>query len=125
MSKVAGQAGPRLRVLGSEGAFVAYGLDPQENALRAGELPGSSGWGRHPDARHAELCRGDNVTPIGLVPGDYGAFYRGVERAARSRTAPPVAVEEAAYVLDVLAAAATSARSGAVVPAPTGRGAGD
>jgi predicted dehydrogenase len=125
MSKVAAHLGPRLRVLGSEGAFVAHGLDPQESALRAGEIPGSSGWGRHLDGRRAEVCRGSDVTDIDLVPGDYGAFYRGVEHAVRARTAPPVAVEEAAYVLDVIAAATTSARSGAVVPTPTGRGAGD
>ena len=50
-----------------------------------------------------------------LVPGDYGAFYRGVERAVRERSAPPVTVEEAAYVLDVIAAASESAGQGVVV----------
>lgn len=115
MSKVAGHFGPRLRVLGSEAAFVAYGLDPQETALRGGTAPGSEGWGVHPDRRRAEYCRGDDVTRIDLVPGDYGAFYREVERAVRERSAPPVTVEEAAYVLDVIAAASRSARDGVVV----------
>lgn len=118
MSKVAGHLGPRLRVLGSDGAFVAHGLDPQENALRAGDVPGSPGWGLPPDGRHAQVVRGAEGVDVPLVPGDYGAFYRAVAAAVRTGTAPPVAVEEAAYVLDVLAAAALSARDGVVVRGP-------
>jgi scyllo-inositol 2-dehydrogenase (NADP+) len=115
MSKVAADAGPRMRVLGGDAAFVTYGLDPQEAALRLGGVPSDSGWGRHSDGRTASLVRGDVAEPVHLVPGDYGAFYTAVERAVRSRTAPPVAVEEAAYVLDVIAAARRSATEGAVI----------
>lgn len=118
MSKVAGQLGPRFRVLGADGAFVAHGLDPQEAALRAGDVPGSSGWGLPPDGRHAAIVRGEASTDVPLVPGDYGAFYRAVAAAVRTGTTPPVAVEEAAYVLDVLEAAAVSARDGDVVRLP-------
>ncbi len=115
MSKVAADAGPRMRVLGSDAAFLTYGLDPQEAALRGGGLPSDSGWGRHQDGRTASLVRGDVAEPVHLVPGDYGAFYAAVERAVRTRTSPPVTLEEAAYVLDVIAAARRSAAEGAVV----------
>lgn len=115
MSKVAAHAGPRLRALGSEAAFVAYGLDPQESALRAGGTPSGSGWGTHPDGRTAAVWRGSDEQAVPLVPGDYGAFYRGVERALRERVAPPVLVREAAYVLEVIAAAQRSANDGTVV----------
>lgn len=116
MSKVAAHQGPRLRVLGSEAAFVAYGLDPQESALRAGGTPaGDSGWGLHPDGRTASVWRGSQEEPVPFVAGAYGAFYVGVERAVRERVAPPVAVAEAAYVLDVIAAAHRSATQGSVV----------
>lgn len=115
MSKVAAHSGPRLRVLGSEAAFVAYGLDPQENALRDGATPApGSGWGIHPDRRTAALWQGEQEEPVSLLPGDYGAFYAAVEHAARTRTAPPVAVREAAYVLEVIAAAQRSASEGVV-----------
>lgn len=113
MSKVAGQLGPRLRVLGSEAAFVAYGLDVQEAALRSGDSPGAAGWGVTDEA--PRLHRGAESEQVEPVPGDYGAFYRGVERAVRTRTTPPVAVEEAAYVLDVIAAAQVSTQERRVV----------
>jgi scyllo-inositol 2-dehydrogenase (NADP+) len=118
MSKVAAHRGPRLRVLGSDGAFVAHDLDPQEAALRAGRTPGGPGWGLPAEAGAAEVFRGDERVEVPLVRGDYGAFYAAVEEAVRTRSAPPVSVEEAAAVLDVLAAAAISARDGLVVPVP-------
>jgi scyllo-inositol 2-dehydrogenase (NADP+) len=111
MSKVAADFGPRLRVLGSEAAFVAYGLDPQEAALREGQGPSQDTWIRLTDGRTAHLARGTDVEAVPYLPGDYRAFYTGLERAVRQRTAPPVAVEEAAYVLDVIAAARRSAAS--------------
>jgi scyllo-inositol 2-dehydrogenase (NADP+) len=115
MSKVAADAGPRLRVLGSEAAFVIYGLDPQEAALKDGRSPGGDGsWMRLTEGRTAHLARGAESEPVDVVPGDYGAFYAGFARAARERTAPPVRVEEAAYVLDVIAAARRSAVDGTV-----------
>ncbi|GIH32028.1 Gfo/Idh/MocA family oxidoreductase [Microbispora amethystogenes] len=51
MSAVAGQPGPRLRVLGSRAAYVKWGLDPQEERLRAGERPGPADFGRGTERR--------------------------------------------------------------------------
>ena len=48
MSAVAGQRGPRFRVLGNRAAFVKHGLDVQEEALRAGRRPDEPGWGEEP-----------------------------------------------------------------------------
>ena len=49
------------------------------------------------------------------MPGNYPAFYVGVEQAIRTRSAPPVPVADAAYVLDLIAAARHSASKQAVV----------
>ncbi|WP_182874364.1 Gfo/Idh/MocA family oxidoreductase [Microbispora sp. H10670] len=49
MSAVAGLPGPRLRVLGSRAAYVKWGLDPQEERLRAGERPGPADFGHSED----------------------------------------------------------------------------
>lgn len=106
MSKVAAQLGPRMRVLGSEAAFVVEGLDPQEPALKAGRAPGADGWGL--PEREMHLVRGDVVTPVTPVAGAYHAYYALVEESVRARSTPPVAVAEAAYVLDVIAAAQAS-----------------
>ncbi|KZX21605.1 Gfo/Idh/MocA family oxidoreductase [Rathayibacter tanaceti] len=49
MSRVARATGPRLRVLGSRGAFSIDGLDPQEAALRSGRSrPEEPGFGEVP-----------------------------------------------------------------------------
>lgn len=113
MSKVAAHLGPRMRVLGSEAAFLVEGLDPQEPALRAGRTPGDIGWGL--PEREMALVRGEVATPVPAVPGAYGAFYALVEQAVRDGSAPPVTVAEAAYVLDVIAAAQASIDEGDVV----------
>ncbi len=115
MSKVASQLGPRMRVLGSDAAFLAQGLDPQEDALRSGRSPASPDWGRYPDGRGGHLFQGEHVEGVDLVPGNYPAFYVGVEQAIRTRSAPPVPVADAAYVLDLIAAARHSASKQAVV----------
>ena len=55
MSALAGQLGPRFRVLGNRAAFVKHGLDIQEEALRAGRRPGEPGWGEEPRERWGRL----------------------------------------------------------------------
>ena len=48
VSSVAAAPGPRLRVLGTEAAYVIDDLDGQEEALRAGRMPTDQGWGEEP-----------------------------------------------------------------------------
>jgi len=45
-SAVSGVPGPRVRLLGSKGALVINELDPQEDALRAGEIPFGGAWAK-------------------------------------------------------------------------------
>lgn len=50
-SAVAPRLGPRFRILGSEAGYVKHGLDIQEDQLRAGLTPDSSGFGEEPRER--------------------------------------------------------------------------
>lgn len=109
MSKVAGQRGPRFRVLGERAAYVKYGLDGQEAALGAGGVPGSPGWGEEPEAAFGRLGADDEVRPVPTAPGDYLAFYRAVAAALRSGGPPPVDPRDAVAVLEVIEAAQRSA----------------
>jgi predicted dehydrogenase len=116
MSALAAAPGPRFRVLGGTGAFVSYGLDPQEDALVSGRTPrDGTSWGLAEPPRSGQLVRGSRASAVPTLPGDYPAFYAAVERAVRSGGPMPVGVEGAAYVLDVLAAARESVRTGDVV----------
>ena len=39
------EAGPRYILHGTEGSFIKYGIDPQEQALKDGKIPGLAGLG--------------------------------------------------------------------------------
>ncbi|WP_461030642.1 Gfo/Idh/MocA family protein, partial [Streptomyces sparsus] len=95
VSATAAQLGPRFRVLGSEAAYVKYGLDPQEGALRAGERPGTgTGWGTEPDAARGTLGSPEDNRPVPTLPGDYPAYYAAVAAALRTGGTPPVTAGE-------------------------------
>jgi predicted dehydrogenase len=101
-SAVAGASGPRLRVLGSEAAFVVEHLDGQEDALREGRLPGEGDWGAEPTERWGELARGEQRTPVTPEPGAWPAFYRKWADALRGGGPVPVDPNDAVAVLEVL-----------------------
>jgi predicted dehydrogenase len=116
MSATAARLGPRFRVLGSTGGFVTYGLDPQEGALREGLRPGEgSAWGAEPASAWGTAGTDDDMRAVPSLPGDYPAFYAGIETALRDGGAPPVTASEAAAALEVIEAARLSARTGQVV----------
>ncbi len=73
------EQGPRFLVHGTEGSYVKYGADPQEEALTAGRYPDEQGWGTEPDDKWGIL----NTTSGGLhfrgkietLAGCYQQFY--------------------------------------------------
>jgi predicted dehydrogenase len=114
-SAVAGDMGPRLRVLGSDAAYVKWGMDVQEDALRSGASPDQPGWGVEPQERWGRLGAGDDWKTIPSEAGNYGAFYAAISAALRSGGPPPVDPAEAVEVLRVIEAAQRSARESSVI----------
>ena len=112
---LAAAPGPRLRVLGSRGAYVVHGLDGQEDALRGGRTPGQPGFGAEPRERWGRLRAGDEGTAVPSEPGRWAHFYAAVAACLRDGGAPPVTAAEAVTGLEVLDAARESAETGAVV----------
>ncbi len=116
MSAVAGRLGPRFRVLGSESAYVKWGLDPQEDRLRAGERPGGPDWGAEPPECWGRLGVDDDARPpVPTEPGAYQDFYAGVVACLRDGGPPPVDPESVAEALAVLQAATLSASTRSAV----------
>lgn len=109
MSHLAAQPGPRMRVLGSEGAYVKWGLDPQEEALRGGARPGVPGWGTESPDRWGLLGAGADARAVETEPGAYDRFYEGVADAVRTGAPAPVTAAEAVAGLDILEAALEAA----------------
>lgn len=117
-SVLAAQAGPRFRVSGSAATFVKWGLDVQEAALRAGVPPGGAAWGEEPPGQWGILGSDTERAPVPSQRGNYLAFYAGVVAAIRGEAPPPVRVEEAIAMLDVIEAAKRSVREGRAVDPP-------
>lgn len=119
MSVVARVPGPRFRVLGLRGTYEKWGLDPQEDALRAGQRPGSPDWGLEPRQHWGHLSTDiDSLHfdgPIETLPGSYEQYYALLRDALTSGGEPPVKPEDVLETLRVIEAARESARTGEVV----------
>lgn len=108
-STLAAQPGPRFRVLGSSSAYVKYGLDVQEAALRAGAGPGSPDWGVEPEEAWGLLgVAGETTTPVETKPGSYQYFYAAMVSALRDGSPVPVAPESAIATLEIIESALDS-----------------
>ncbi|WP_228098096.1 oxidoreductase [Chitinilyticum piscinae] len=106
---------PRFAVHGLQGSWIKYGLDEQENQLKAGVVPGGERWG---------LDSGESWLMTAAIPGrrhwklpagNYEAFYPAVVAAIRTRQCPPVTALQAVVVMAVLEAALQSSRLGRTV----------
>ena len=104
----------RLAVHGTKGSFVKQGLDPQENSLKAGGVPGSPDWGVDPRRGTLTVPDGDATTSsvVEGVPGDYPAYYAGIRDALSGHGPNPVPPEEALAVMELIDLAARSAAEG-------------
>jgi scyllo-inositol 2-dehydrogenase (NADP+) len=92
--------GPRLAVHGTGGSYVSFGLDPQENALRAGASPRDADWGRILPERYGIYTPAQGEPrPYPSVPGAYPSYYAGLARAIRDGSAPPVSARDARDVI--------------------------
>ena len=100
-SAVVGAPGPRLRVIGSEGAFVVKELDPQEALLRAGKAPKDGKW-EEDTSSQAFIHRGDSVEEFKTDPGNYASFYSLVHEAIVNKTAMPISPEEILAVAQII-----------------------
>ncbi|HSP65649.1 MAG TPA: Gfo/Idh/MocA family oxidoreductase [Candidatus Deferrimicrobium sp.] len=122
---LAAAPGPRLRVLGSEAAYVVDGLDGQEDALRAGRRPGEAGFGEEPREHWGRLLRGDDGVAVVPETGGWLRFYTTLAACLRGEAPPPVTAEDAIAGLEVLDAARTSAETGAVIRLSPGEAGSD
>ncbi len=119
MSTVVPIPGPRMRISGLCGAYEKWGLDPQEDWLRAGLRPGDRGWGMELKEHRGKLMTHANGvildSPVEMVPGSYEQFYVLLREALLTGSPPPVNPEEALSSLKVIAAAQQSALEKTVV----------
>lgn len=114
-SATAASLGPRFRVLGSEAAYVTYGLDNQEDQLRAGLTPRDAEFGITPPERYGRLGAEGAFEPHPTLPGRYTDYYAAIAAALRDEAPVPVDARDAVSALDVIEAARRSADEGRVI----------
>lgn len=122
-SMLAAQPGARWVLQGSRGGYTKHGLDTQEDAMKAGAVPGASAdWGADPQAGTLRWAP-DPAQPEALqtqawptTPGDYRAYYAGVRDALRGQGANPVPAREALAVMRLLDLGRQSAAEGRELP---------
>jgi scyllo-inositol 2-dehydrogenase (NADP+) len=106
--------GPRFRVLGLNGSYEKYEMDPQEEALRAGKRPGGQGWGQAAEndwGRLATTFNGQSTDEkLPTLPGCYERFYEQVAAAVRGQADIPVQADDALRCLELIEAAFSGAR---------------
>lgn len=102
MSRVAGQSGPRFRVLGSASSYSVDGLDNQESFLKEQRWPGSEGYGLTPESEWGTAGLGESLAPVPTMAGDYPAFYRGVAASILEGAPAPVDPRDCLEVVRVI-----------------------
>ena len=109
------EATPRYILHGTEGSFIKYGIDPQEQALKDGKIPGITGWGTEGKDLWGKL----NTIVGGLhlegsvetIAGDYTQFYKNVHDSIRGDKPLAVKPEESRNVIRLIEACYESNRS--------------
>lgn len=96
--------GPRFAVHGRLGSFIKYGLDPQEDALKAGARPPMADWGRDPLEAELVIWQDDQPTTRALPceAGNYPAYYAALRDAVLGTGANPVTAAEAIEVMRLI-----------------------
>ena len=109
-SKLAAEHGLRFAVHGTRGSWIKHGVDPQEAATVAGQLP-EGDWGNDPVTG---LFTDENgvARTIANERGDYRKFWTALVAALRGESANPVPASEALAVMEVIDAGWQSARKG-------------
>lgn len=105
------EPGPQYIIHGSEGSFVKYGIDPQEQALKDGMIPGTSGWGTEDESTWALLHDAAGRRRIPTVAGNYLAFYENLFQAIRLGKDLAVKAGDARDVIRVIEACYESNRA--------------
>jgi predicted dehydrogenase len=104
--------GPHFLLHGTQGSFVKYGMDPQEERLKKGEIPQGRAWGEESEEFWGTLSLADGSPgkKIKTEAGDYAGFYANLCDVVEHGAALAVAPEEALRTMQVIELAQQSSR---------------
>jgi scyllo-inositol 2-dehydrogenase (NADP+) len=106
------EPGPKFSLHGTHGSFLKWGDDPQEDDLKSGKQPGSSGWGKETKDIWGKLNTEINGYQYNgkyeTLPGNYLAYYDDIYDAIIYNRKPAVTAEQGRDVIRVITAAKES-----------------
>lgn len=104
-------AGPVLRfeAQGHAGSYHKYGLDPQEERLKAGTIP-QGDWGKEKPEAYGYIYPANTAYPT--LPGNYTLYFQQLAAALRQQGPIPVPASEALQVIHLLDLAERSSAMG-------------
>lgn len=101
----------RFRLEGSDGSYLQYGLDPQEDHLKAGRLPLTSGFGEYERHTCGQLFEiGDKPLLVQCKPGNYAQLYRDLAHCIQHGGPNPVSMESVLPSIGIMETLETCAR---------------
>ncbi|BFO10283.1 Uncharacterized oxidoreductase ydgJ [Serratia rubidaea] len=117
-SMLAAAEGPRYIVHGTQGSYIKYGLDPQEDRLKAGDRLPQADWGYDMRDGVVTLSRDDVLAeqPLLTLPGNYPAYYAAIRDAINGDGANPVPAAEAIAVMEMIELGIESDKQQAALP---------
>jgi scyllo-inositol 2-dehydrogenase (NADP+) len=106
------EPGPKFSLHGTDGSFLKWGGDPQEEDLKSGKRPGIQSWGKEPEENWGIL----NTETKGIkykgkyetIPGNYLAFYDDIYDSIINHHEPSVTAEQGRDVILLIEAAKES-----------------
>jgi predicted dehydrogenase len=109
--------GPHFLIHGTEGSFIKYGMDPQEEVLRSDDCPDGPAWGEdwgvEAEKQWGTLSRvGEETRRVKTERGDYRGFYANVRDAIEKGTPLDVTPEQALRTMRGVLLAHKSSREG-------------
>ncbi len=107
--------GPRFIIKGQKGTFTKYGIDPQEAALKKGELPHGDNWGSDDAAHFGTIKTEKTSSPVPTEKGNYMGFYDNVYDVLFKNKPQAVSPEEGRDVIFIIEKAFESNRQGKII----------
>ena len=99
---------PRYTLHGRAGSFVKYGIDVQEDQLRAGMHPGDPEFGHEPAERRGTLTTGGELParrPVPTLPGNWMHLFDDMHASITGGRAASVALDDVILQLEIIQAA--------------------
>lgn len=104
---------------GTQGSFVKYGIDPQEDQLKGGMLPTNDAYGLDSPGMYGILALDENgetkKETVETFRGNYNMYFDVVAKSIRQQIAPPISPVENLLVIQILEAAYQSSDENRVV----------